>query len=47
VAFASKAVISFAGEPEVSSKQVITPSPPAESFFRENEFAFPGADSDF
>src|SRR5260221_6782715 len=38
VAFASQAVVSFAGEPEVSSKQVITPSPPPESFFRGNEF---------
>src|SRR5260221_13523827 len=38
VAFASQAVVSFAGEPEVSSKQVITPSPPPESVFRGNEF---------
>src|SRR5260370_22729713 len=38
VAFASQAVVSFAGEPEVSSKQAITPSPPPESFFRGNEF---------
>src|ERR1700736_1430021 len=38
VALASQAGISFAGGPEVSSKQVITPAPPPESFFRGNEF---------
>jgi hypothetical protein len=38
VALASQATISFAGGPEVSSKQVITPAPPPASFFRGNEF---------
>src|SRR5580693_692302 len=38
VALASQVGISFAGGPEVSSKQVITPAPPPESFFRGNEF---------
>src|SRR5258707_3877499 len=38
VALASQAGISFAGGPEVSSKQVITPAPQPESFFRGNEF---------
>jgi len=37
-ALASSAGISFAGGPEVSSKQVITPPAPPESFFRGNEF---------
>jgi hypothetical protein len=36
---ASQAVFTFAGEPMVSSKQVIAPPPPAPvSFFRGNEF---------
>jgi hypothetical protein len=38
VALASQAVITFAGEPVVSSKQVITPAPPPVSYFRPNEF---------
>jgi hypothetical protein len=38
VALASQAGISFAGGPEVPSKEVITPAPPPESFFRGNEF---------
>jgi hypothetical protein len=38
VALASLAGISFAGGPEVSSKQIITPPAPPESFFRGNEF---------
>src|ERR1700752_627243 len=38
VALASPAVTCFAGGPEVPSKQVITPAPPPESFFRGNEF---------
>jgi hypothetical protein len=38
VALASQAGISFAGGPEVPSKQVITPAPLPESFFRGNEF---------
>src|SRR6201987_1188091 len=38
VALASQAVTCFAGGPEVPSKEVITPAPPPESFFRGNEF---------
>jgi hypothetical protein len=39
IAFASQIVVSFAGEPMVSSKQVIAPPPPAPvSYFRGNEF---------
>jgi len=39
VIFASQAVATFAGEPVVSSKQVIAPPPPPPvSFFRGNEF---------
>jgi hypothetical protein len=38
LALALQAVTCFAGGPEVSSKQVITPTPPPESFFRGNEF---------
>src|ERR1700748_1275404 len=38
VAFASQAVTCFAGGPEISSKQVITPPAPPESYFRGNEF---------
>jgi hypothetical protein len=37
VAIASRAIATFAGEPVVSSKQVIAPPPPPE-FFRANEF---------
>ena len=38
-AFAAQAVATFAGEPIVSSKQVIAPPPPPPvSFFRPNEF---------
>jgi hypothetical protein len=37
VAIASQAVAVFAGEPEVSSKQVVAPPPPV-SYFRGNEF---------
>ncbi len=38
VIFASQAVVTFAGEPVVSSKQVIAPPPPPPEFFRPNEF---------
>jgi hypothetical protein len=38
VAIASQAVATFAGEPVVSSKQVIAPPPPPPEFFRANEF---------
>src|SRR5580693_9534256 len=38
VIFASQAIASFAGEPVVSSKQVIAPPPPPPEFFRPNEF---------
>ena len=39
VAIAAQAVATFAGEPVVSSKQVIAPPPPPPvSFFRGNEF---------
>jgi hypothetical protein len=38
VALASQAVATFAGEPVVSSKQVIAPPPPPPEFFRPNEF---------
>jgi hypothetical protein len=38
LALALQAVTCFAGGPEVSSKQIITPAPPPESFFRGNEF---------
>src|SRR3984957_19500371 len=38
VALASQAVATFAGEPVVSSKQVIAPPPPPPEFFRANEF---------
>ena len=39
VTLASHAVITFAGEPVVSSKQVIAPAPPPPpEFFRPNEF---------
>src|SRR6266481_6628589 len=39
LALASQAVAIFAGEPMVSSKQVIAPPPaPAPEFFRPNEF---------
>src|SRR6266404_9491458 len=38
VTFASQAVVAFAGEPVVSSKQVITPAPPPPEFFRPNEW---------
>jgi hypothetical protein len=38
VAIAAQAVATFAGEPVVSSKQVIAPPPPPVSFFRGNEF---------
>ena len=39
VALASQTVIAFAGEPVVSSKEVITPAPPPPvSYFRPNEF---------
>jgi hypothetical protein len=37
LAIASQAVVTFAGEPLVSSEQVIAPPPPT-SFFRPNEF---------
>jgi hypothetical protein len=39
VAITSQAVAIFAGEPTVSSKQVITPPPPPE-FFRPNEAGY-------
>src|SRR5712672_3670783 len=38
LAIASQAVAVFAGEPMVSSKQVIAPPPPPPEFFRPNEF---------
>src|SRR5580692_12827283 len=38
VIFASQAVATFAGEPVVSSKQVIAPPPPPPEVFRPNEF---------
>ena len=38
VALASQAVVAFAGEPVVSSKEVIAPSPPPPEYFRPNEF---------
>jgi hypothetical protein len=38
VAIASQAAAIFAGEPMVSSKQVIAPPPPPVSYFRGNEF---------
>ena len=38
VAIASQATVTFAGEPVVSSKQVIAPPPPPPEFFRPNEF---------
>jgi hypothetical protein len=39
LALAAQAVVSFAGEPMVSSKQVVAPPPPAPvSYFRGNEF---------
>ena len=38
VAIASQAIATFAGEPVVSSKQVIAPPPPPVSFFRGTEF---------
>jgi hypothetical protein len=39
IAFASQVAVVFAGEPMVSSKQVIAPPPaPPESYFRGNEF---------
>ena len=38
VIFASQAIATFAGEPVVSSKQVIAPPPPPPEFFRPNEF---------
>jgi hypothetical protein len=39
VAIASQAMAAFAGEPVVSSKQVISPPPPPlPQFFRANEF---------
>src|SRR5271165_4960196 len=38
VAIASQAVALFAGEPMVSSKQVVAPPPPPPEFFRPNEF---------
>ena len=38
VALASQAIAVFAGEPVVSSKQVIAPPPPPPEFFRPNEF---------
>jgi hypothetical protein len=38
VALASQAVATFAGEPVVSSKQVIAPPPPPPEFFRSHEF---------
>jgi hypothetical protein len=38
VAIASQAIAVFAGEPVVSSKQVIAPPPPPPEYFRANEF---------
>jgi hypothetical protein len=38
VALASQAVGAFAGEPVVSSKEVIAPTPPPPEYFRPNEF---------
>ena len=38
MAIASQAIAAFAGEPVVSSKQVIAPPPPPPEFFRANEF---------
>ena len=38
VALASQTVVAFAGEPVVSSKEVITPAPPPPEYFRPNEF---------
>ena len=38
VTLASQAVVAFAGEPVVSSKQVITPVAPPPEYFRPNEF---------
>jgi hypothetical protein len=38
MAIASQAIVVFAGEPMVSSKQVIAPPPPPVSYFRGNEF---------
>src|SRR5258706_8950203 len=38
VALGSQAVVAFAGEPVVSSKQVITPAPPPPEYFRPNEW---------
>jgi hypothetical protein len=38
VTLASQAVVAFAGEPVVSSKQVITPAPPPPEYFRPNEW---------
>src|SRR5260221_6616923 len=35
---ATQAVVAFAGEPVVSSKQVITPAPPPPEYFRPNEW---------
>src|SRR5258708_25298042 len=38
VTLASQAVVAFAGEPVVSSKQVIAPTPPPPEYFRPNEW---------
>src|SRR5258707_14052591 len=38
VSLASQAVVGFAGEPVVPSKQVITPNPPPPEYFRPNEW---------
>jgi hypothetical protein len=38
VALASQAVVAFAGEPVISSKQVITPTAPPPEYFRPNEW---------
>jgi len=40
VIFVSRAIVTFAGEPMVSSKEVIAPPlpPPPPAFFRPNEF---------
>ena len=38
LAIASQAITALAGEPVVSSKQVIAPPPPPPEFFRPNEF---------
>src|SRR4029077_12338776 len=43
VAIASQAAVAFAGEPVVSSKQVIAPPPPPPEYFRPNEFLCHGS----